>query len=222
MPQPSNNEAQMPMRAADEGAERPAEPSQACGRSTDGGPAKPREAKPSELKKPSEAKPSNLLEPSEAKTSDLLKIGEFARLAGTNLRTLRYYEELGLLVPSHRSEGGFRYYRPADAHRLHLIHSLQDLGLALERIATFLPARSTGPRGEVCLEAVRSVLLEHERLLVERQAEIDAQRARVAGALERLKVCAEECDRSPSAANDWCSVCAFAGTRIPDLLSALF
>ena len=36
--------------------------------------------------------------------SELLKIGDFARVAGTNLRTLRYYEELGLLTPAARSQ----------------------------------------------------------------------------------------------------------------------
>jgi hypothetical protein len=41
----------------------------------------------------------------------LLKIGAFAELAGTNLRTLCYYEEVGLLQPAARSSGGFRYYR---------------------------------------------------------------------------------------------------------------
>ena len=41
----------------------------------------------------------------------LLKIGAFAELAGTNLRTPCYYEEVGLLQPAGRSSGGFRYYR---------------------------------------------------------------------------------------------------------------
>ena len=40
---------------------------------------------------------------------ELLLIGEFAKLAGTNLRTLRYYEERGLFKPARRSRGGFRY-----------------------------------------------------------------------------------------------------------------
>ena len=44
----------------------------------------------------------------------LHKIGVFAKMAGTNLRTLRYYEEVGLLQPAARSNGGFRYYRDSD------------------------------------------------------------------------------------------------------------
>ena len=62
---------------------------------------------------------------------ELIKIGEFARRAGTNLRTLRYYEEIGLLGPAHRSSGGFRYYRPTDVHRLRMVHTLQELRLPM-------------------------------------------------------------------------------------------
>ena len=59
----------------------------------------------------------------------LLKIGDFAKLAGTNLRTLRYYEEIGLLQPASRSTGGFRYYRSEDLDRLRMVTSLKGLGL---------------------------------------------------------------------------------------------
>ena len=65
---------------------------------------------------------------------DLLKIGDFAKLANTNLRTLRYYEELGLIQPATRSQGGFRYYRHTDIHRVQMIRDLQELGLHLDRI----------------------------------------------------------------------------------------
>ena len=41
---------------------------------------------------------------------DLMQIGKFAKLTGSNLRTLRYYEELGLIEPASRSDGGFRLY----------------------------------------------------------------------------------------------------------------
>ena len=49
---------------------------------------------------------------------DLVKIGDFARLAHTNLRTLRYYEEIGLLQPALRSDGGFRYFRQTDLNNI--------------------------------------------------------------------------------------------------------
>src|SRR4051812_49004365 len=80
--------------------------------------------------------------------SSLLKIGDFARLADTNLRTLRYYEELGLLAPASRSQGGFRYYRRTDVNRVHMIRDLQELGLQLDRIRELMAARENGEERE--------------------------------------------------------------------------
>ena len=74
---------------------------------------------------------------------ELLKIGEFAKFAQTNLRTLRYYEELGLLTPASRSQGGFRYYRRTDVNRLAMIRDLQSLGLQLERIRELMATRES-------------------------------------------------------------------------------
>ncbi len=65
---------------------------------------------------------------------ELLQIGEFAKLAGTNLRTLRYYEEMGLINPVQRSEGKFRFYSPAQVKRVAAIKRLQGLGLTLKEV----------------------------------------------------------------------------------------
>ncbi len=70
-----------------------------------------------------------------SKDQELLQIGEFARLADSNLRTIRYYEELGLLTPASRSAGGFRCYRRNQLDRMVAIKRLQDLGLSLKEIA---------------------------------------------------------------------------------------
>ena len=67
-------------------------------------------------------------------TEDLLQIGEFAKRADTNLRTLRYYEELGLIKPARRSSGRFRYYSPDQLKRIESIKRLQGLGLSLKEV----------------------------------------------------------------------------------------
>ena len=66
---------------------------------------------------------------------DQIRIGDFARMAGTNLRTLRYYEELGLIQPTSRSAGGFRYYDAGQVSRVTAIKRLQELGLSLKEVA---------------------------------------------------------------------------------------
>ncbi|MGD1704231.1 MerR family transcriptional regulator [Dapis sp. BLCC M229] len=64
----------------------------------------------------------------------LLQIGELAKQTGLSIRTLRYYDEIGLLVPSHRTEAEYRLYSEADIARLQHILSLRQLGFALKEI----------------------------------------------------------------------------------------
>jgi DNA-binding transcriptional MerR regulator len=66
------------------------------------------------------------------------RIGEFARRAGVTIRTLRYYDKLGLLKPVARSESGQRLYTEADDVRLQQIMTLKLIGLSLEEIALVL------------------------------------------------------------------------------------
>ncbi len=64
-----------------------------------------------------------------------LRIGEVAKLAGLTTRTLRYWEELGLMCPSGYRESGERLYSPADANRAARIRELQDLlGFSLAEV----------------------------------------------------------------------------------------
>lgn len=68
----------------------------------------------------------------------LLKVGELARHSGLTVRTLHHYDEIGLLAPSARSEGGYRLYDRADVARLHAIQALRKLGLPLAEIGDML------------------------------------------------------------------------------------
>jgi DNA-binding transcriptional MerR regulator len=152
---------------------------------------------------------------------DLLKIGEFARIADTNLRTLRYYEELGLLEPAARSSGGFRYYRRTDVNRVHIIRDLQELGLNLDRIRELICARAVIQNREEFVRHVRDALLEHDRLLGERVRALDAQRAKVAEALHKIAEC-KDCHHTPGPENNFCEPCRKDGASLPDHISALF
>jgi DNA-binding transcriptional MerR regulator/uncharacterized glyoxalase superfamily protein PhnB len=66
------------------------------------------------------------------------KVGELARRSGLSIRTLRYYDQIGLLRPSGRSGGGHRLYADGDVHRLYRICLLRRAGLALEEIGQAL------------------------------------------------------------------------------------
>ena len=76
-----------------------------------------------------------------ASTEPRHQIGEVARRTGLTQRTLRFYEEKGLLTPADRMEGGFRLYSEADIARVELIKKLQDLlGFALAEIKDMVEA----------------------------------------------------------------------------------
>jgi DNA-binding transcriptional MerR regulator len=73
--------------------------------------------------------------------SELRQIGEVADRTGLSLRTIRYYEEIGLVVPSGRTAGGFRLYTAEDIERLELVKRLKVLDLPLESTSEMLAAR---------------------------------------------------------------------------------
>ena len=69
-----------------------------------------------------------------------LKVSELARRAGVSVRTLHYYEEVGLIAPA-RTESGHRRYGRAAIERLQQIRSLQQLGFSLSQIHALFGGR---------------------------------------------------------------------------------
>lgn len=65
---------------------------------------------------------------------EAIRVGELAKRTGISVRTLHYYDEIGLLAPSRHSEAGYRLYANADVVRLQQIMSLRQLGFSLEQI----------------------------------------------------------------------------------------
>lgn len=72
---------------------------------------------------------------------EVFQIGEVADLVGLSLRTVRYYEEVGLVEPSDRTSGGFRLYSRDDIARLELIKQMKPLGFTLEEMRDLLEVR---------------------------------------------------------------------------------
>ena len=68
----------------------------------------------------------------------LYKIGDLAKFAGVTVRTIRCYEELGLMIPSKTSPGGFRLYSENDKRRLFYIKQFKELEFPLEDIKALL------------------------------------------------------------------------------------
>src|ERR671930_450128 len=108
----------------------------------------------------------------EGKQRSICKIGELAKRFGVNVRTLRYYEEIGLL-PAARLESGYRVYSEEDAQRLRFVLKAKRAGFRLEEIRAIL---RLGRDGKAC-DYVRDTVARHIRTLDAHIAELTALRA---------------------------------------------
>jgi DNA-binding transcriptional MerR regulator len=84
-----------------------------------------------------------------------MQIGELAKLSNTSTKTIRFYEDSGLLPPPARSASGHRDYGPEIVHRLRFIHRGQAAGLTLPKVRQILAIYD---RGEAPCGHVRQVL----------------------------------------------------------------
>ncbi len=94
-----------------------------------------------------------------------MKVGELAKRAGLSVRTLHYYDEIGVLTPSQHSEAGYRLYTADDVARLQQIKSLRQLGLSLEEVRDCLERGERSPLAviEGHLDRLREqIALEHQ------------------------------------------------------------
>lgn len=69
------------------------------------------------------------------------QIGEVAEAVGLSLRTIRHYEEVGLVPPSGRTAGGFRLYTDDDVERLRVVKQMKPLDFTLEEMRDLLQVR---------------------------------------------------------------------------------
>ena len=121
-------------------------------------------------------------------------IGEVCAETGLSARTVRYYEELGLLPGVRRRSGGRRVYGPDELERLRFIQRLKQLGLSLAEIRELNAAHAVGGSTRAMLEKLDPLLAGHEEAVNARidelrqlREEIGRYRARVGKRLEALR-----------------------------------
>ena len=116
---------------------------------------------------------------------DLLHIGAVAERTEMSLRTLRHYDEIGLVTPSERSEGGFRLYSEQDVQRILLIRRMKPLDFSLEQMRELLDATDAVARPEAPETAFRT-LREFEATAIERRRGLERKLAMADEFLARL------------------------------------
>lgn len=100
-----------------------------------------------------------------------MTIGQLALQSGVTVRTLRYYDRMGLLIPAERTGAGYRLYSRSDISRLYVIRSLQQIGCSLSDIKSMLT------REKMSLSKLIPVQIDHLQKQIHEQQ----------GLLERLR-----------------------------------
>ena len=118
-----------------------------------------------------------------------MHIGELAEKSSLSLRTIRHYDEVGLLKPSGRTEGGFRLYTHEDLTRLLLIRRMKPLGFTLEEMTDLLQVIATLQSGVPGSDnpMVRRELDQFIQQAIERRAKLEDYLTRADELLDLLK-----------------------------------
>lgn len=134
------------------------------------------------------AAPASATDPTSGPSIDhLLRIQEVSEEVGLTPRSIRYYEERGLLKPAARSEGAYRLYDPDDIERLRFIKGLRDdAGFSLSDIGQLLEDESARARIRARYRET-SDRGERRALLLDGIARIDRQVASLRSKIERLQ-----------------------------------
>ncbi len=122
-------------------------------------------------------------------------IGELAASLGVTPKTLRLYEQRGLIAATSRSENGYRFYGDAAVRRARLVVGLRNMGLSLAAIAEMVDGASSGRAA--LRRALAGLLSERIRILSEevavRQGQIDELEARYLALIETPRDSTPDC-----------------------------
>ncbi|MGD9893166.1 MAG: heavy metal-responsive transcriptional regulator [Dehalococcoidia bacterium] len=125
-----------------------------------------------------------------------MRIGELAAALGLNTKTIRYYEDIGLLPPPRRTPAGYRLYGEADRERLQFILKARAIGLSLDEISDILTLRGEGQ--QPCEHVLR--------LLDQKVAAIDAHLRTLAEFRQELTGLRDEAAESVRTGGQVCAI----------------
>jgi len=113
-----------------------------------------------------------------------MNIGEAARQSGVPAKTIRYYEEIGLIAPAGRRANGYRDYDRRDVAALHFIHQARSLGFSVREVADLLALWRDPNRAAA---DVRMLAQTHVAEIDRRMAELVAMRRTLTTLIDRCQ-----------------------------------
>jgi DNA-binding transcriptional MerR regulator len=127
----------------------------------------------------------------------LIRVGEVAERLEVSPRTIKYYEEIGLVEPEERSAGGFRLYGGREIERLERILKMKSIGYSLAAIRELLAVRDAAQEADrvTVLRRATEHLREREREASERVLKIREDLGRAEALREELERDIELCER---------------------------
>jgi MerR family transcriptional regulator, copper efflux regulator len=138
----------------------------------------------------------------------LMRVGELAKVVGKTVRAMHLYEELGLLEPRARSEGGFRLYGPEAVDRIHWIVKLQAIGFTLAEIQGFVKDFQSAPSAPEATARVHALFQEKQQQIRDQITQLQVIENDLGEALAYLDSC-QPC--SAEFAPSECGVCDHQG-----------
>ena len=111
-----------------------------------------------------------------------MRIGEAAKRSGMAARTIRFYEEAGLIEPAARRESGYREFGDDDVRRLRFIHRARSLGFGIDEVGRLLSLWSDRERASA---DVKRLALEHAARVEAKMAELGSMRDAILHLAER-------------------------------------
>jgi DNA-binding transcriptional MerR regulator len=134
-----------------------------------------------------------------------LTLKEMVKRSGSTPRTIRFYEEVGLITPVGRTQGGHRLYRPSELEKLSFISDLRDAGVSLEEIKELLDLRASSQNARDASQKVSQLL--HNRIedLKRRLGVLARLRDELAHSVDIFQKSCADCKHPPG--NEVCDTC---------------
>lgn len=120
-------------------------------------------------------------------TEEIVTIGELCKSLGLTTRTLRYWEEVGIIEATERSDGANRGYAPYTVRRIKFIMKLKDLGLTIREMQDLYKVYGEAKHTERMIPELVRILDVHINLIDEKMAKLSSLRNEIVGYRQKIQ-----------------------------------